>query len=244
MQSILDSVDRHLFACSLIAGGALVGAAPEARADIISSSTTHSTLTGYTVFFDLGTAGASEATSILSSTSAFAGFAGAYAGFEFAITVGPFKTYFYGNPYLAPGTYVYHSAVYLGPGSGYDFDPLAKLGYGDPIAPAFYWNKQVVPASYDGGYTTPAFIWPTGTVGYIGFKIKRGAYSYYGWALLDIVAPGETTVGGFAWEDTAGMDITAGAVPEPGSVALGLLALGAAALGSWRRRRDEDEAAA
>jgi hypothetical protein len=56
--------------------------------------------------------------------------------------------------------------------------------------------------------------------------------------------PNELTVLDYAYDNTPGEAIDAGdtgtsATPEPDSVALGLLALGASGILSWRRRRTE-----
>lgn len=74
--------------------------------------------------------------------------------------------------------------------------------------------------------------------GFIGFRFNNGSGIEYGWARVTMDgAPGNSfTLVDYAWADV-GTPIMTGqiAVPEPGS--LGLLAVGAAGLVAWRRRR-------
>lgn len=58
----------------------------------------------------------------------------------------------------------------------------------------------------------------------------------YGWAEVSY-SPGSLTLHGFAYETDANTPITAGAIPEPSSVALLALAAGAGALGLRRRKK-------
>jgi hypothetical protein len=80
---------------------------------------------------------------------------------------------------------------------------------------------------------------PQGSTGYVGFQFDpdgiAGAQTFYGWAQMKVGggASGNGNVISWAYDDT-GAPIQAGAVPEPGSLAL--LALGAAGVASWRRR--------
>lgn len=91
--------------------------------------------------------------------------------------------------------------------------------------------------AYKNGFTNSQWLSP-GT-GFIGFRFNSGAGIEYGWArvTMDEGAPGNSfTLVDYAWADT-GTTILTGetAVPEPGS--LGLLAVGAAGLLLWRRKR-------
>jgi len=78
--------------------------------------------------------------------------------------------------------------------------------------------------------------------GYLGLKFTNASGVHFGWVCLS-VTPGTGVAGvgkiqfcGAAFEDAADTPIAAGAVPEPGSLAM--LALGAAALVSSRRKKN------
>jgi hypothetical protein len=71
---------------------------------------------------------------------------------------------------------------------------------------------------------------------YIGVKFKLNSNVNYGW--IQVKMPGDPSysiITGYAYNDEDDGDITAGQIPEAGS--LGLLALGAAGLSLWRKRR-------
>jgi len=73
---------------------------------------------------------------------------------------------------------------------------------------------------------------------YLGVKFTIGANTNYGWIQVDVGGTSEPTyalIKGYAYNDVDGGTITAGQVPEAGSLAL--LALGAAGLAAWRKNR-------
>ncbi|HEY4089142.1 MAG TPA: PEP-CTERM sorting domain-containing protein [Bryobacteraceae bacterium] len=87
-----------------------------------------------------------------------------------------------------------------------------------------------------------------GAPGYVGFALDQGGGNInYGWLKLEFSFDPQTTQGvlealGFGYETTAGKAIAAGdtggtATPEPGTMALGILAAGAAGVVALRRRR-------
>lgn len=82
--------------------------------------------------------------------------------------------------------------------------------------------------------------WLAAGTGFIGFRFNNGGGIEYGWARVTMDgAPGNSfKLVDYAWADP-GTAIrtgqTSAAVPEPGS--LGLLAVGAAGLLAWRKRR-------
>lgn len=78
-----------------------------------------------------------------------------------------------------------------------------------------------------------------GVEGIMGFKFQPGSTVLYGWAHIQFdLAANLTTITDWAYDDS-GATIPAGVIPEPETAALGLaaLALGAAGLRRWRKRK-------
>jgi hypothetical protein len=153
-----------------------------------------------------------------SGTRGFAGFAvhgavsGAFNGF-----------YSGGFPYVSRLMFGQNPAThpFISPTSG------ALPGYGTLAFGSGYANSQ----------------WLSAGIGFVGLRFNTGSGVQYGWARLNMDgSPGNSfTLVDYAWGDV-GTPITAGQIPEPGS--LGLLALGAAGLVAWRKRRSQGAAAA
>lgn len=124
---------------------------------------------------------------------------------------------------------------------GYFNDPFYyayKLSAGTQIGGA---SPFVFPPN---GITTMSYLAPPGgqwqgtTDGYVGVQFQLGdnATFVFGWIHVMVQNSINAQVTDWAWEDT-GNAIAAGAVPEPSSMALSLLAAGAAGLAYWRRRK-------
>ena len=77
---------------------------------------------------------------------------------------------------------------------------------------------------------------------YAGFRFLSGAGTLYGWALINFdLTGGIVTIKEWAYNDPADTPIhiadTINAIPEPSTLALTLLGLGAAGLRAWRARK-------
>jgi len=109
---------------------------------------------------------------------------------------------------------------------------LTDVGEGTPIPSGLSWSQSGY-IYYTGDY------WelPAGQPAYIGMRFDPGDGLHYGWinVVRDPDATNPYALDALAWgyETEAGVPIPAGAVPEPGSLAL--LAFGAGA--ALRRRR-------
>ena len=79
-----------------------------------------------------------------------------------------------------------------------------------------------------------------GNTGYVGVRFNPGAGNRYGWIQVDSIAPdfSQYHISGYAYEDSGGT-IKAGEmpVPEPSTIALALLASGAAGVMASRRKK-------
>jgi hypothetical protein len=107
-------------------------------------------------------------------------------------------------------------------------------------------GARIAKALFSTGGSVGSF--QAGVPGYVGFALDQGAGNVnYGWLKLEFSFDPQTTQGvlealGFGYETTAGTAIAAGdtggtATPEPGTMALGILAAGAAGVVALRRRR-------
>jgi hypothetical protein len=126
---------------------------------------------------------------------------------------------------------------------------LINFSQGQSIlsAPAFarYGVAKAILGSTGFGTFTAGNL-ASGKTGFAGFLLQNSSSQLdFGWLRIKVSDP--TSVGyvteiqalDWAYNDTAFAPITAGegAVPEPGTAALALLATGAAGLLAWRRRR-------
>jgi len=141
---------------------------------------------------------------------------------------------------------------------------IAKLPFNFQIGPGlaaaykFHLNPQsdntirtAAYASPSVGYDAEAGGWSLGETGFFGFKFTKGSDTHYGWGEMTISSRLPGTYGGDlgfiineAWyENSAGASVGVGAIPEASQVAgHSLLALGAAGLAIWRRRKESVDA--
>lgn len=116
--------------------------------------------------------------------------------------------------------------------SGYHY--ASKLTFGQALSarPNFVAPRASMADSSGRGNSQ----WLSAGTGFLGFRFDVGNGQQYGWARITMNgAPGNTfTLVDYAFGDV-GDSVTAGQVPEPGS--LGLLALGGLGLLAWRKKR-------
>lgn len=127
---------------------------------------------------------------------------------------------------------------YAGP-----FNFLSKLGKGVNLS-----TQVFIPKSHSGGYTlldygtTRKSKWKEPGVGFVGFRFNDGTGWHYGWARIkksrepaNFFELIDYAYGGVNEPVRTGQKSSDSEIPAQGS--LGLLALGAAGLIAWRKRR-------
>lgn len=119
----------------------------------------------------------------------------------------------------------------------YDFTEAKSFAYGTEIGAGSgdYWTG----GAYIAQYIPPMYSrFPAGDTAYAGVAFEIAGQVHYGWVayLRDDGATLVTgTLTGFGYNNTPGANVTAGAIPEPGTI--GLIAAAGAALLAMRRRR-------
>ncbi len=227
--------DRHVLACSAMAGTAVLGLAPApANADIISvTGLSVPVPSGMSVSFDFDGGGITDLVlgSYLTGSPYLTYLSGPYSTGTLVLPVYSYFGDFYVDN-VAATTSIDLSGTFSSVGYVY------PVSYGNVLYDSFYPYGEF---AVGVGGPVPG----TATGNYIGFYFYSEVYSSFnfGWISLDL-AGFTPTITGFGFESFALTAIAAGAVaavPEPASMGLASLALGAAGLASWRRRRLERE---
>lgn len=124
-----------------------------------------------------------------------------------------------------------------------------KIGAGKKFKPTEASMFENVATSANSGQQDCPWIGKGNPGGFLGLKFAVGSKTYYGWARVELNRTGGPVLAGYAYNDTPGASITAGAtkgedtadaseapaLAAPQPAALGLLANGARGLAVWRR---------
>ena len=121
----------------------------------------------------------------------------------------------------------------------------SALNFADSVKNGTLWgheNTHEASSTYGNMASRTANGWGGGnflnsTEKYLGVKFTIGANTNYGWIQVDVggtSVPTNAVIKGYAYNDVDGGAITAGQVPEAGSLAL--LALGAAGIAALRKK--------
>jgi hypothetical protein len=141
--------------------------------------------------------------------------------------------------------------VTSGTNQGSQMQPLAaSFQVGPTLAAGFGWayasNAMTVLYRYYGSNYAANRL--HGGVNHIGFSFLSGGDLLYGFANLDIdVGAGVATITDWTYNDTPGGSVhvvDASVVPEPGTLSLALISMGAGGVRAWRKRRQAQALAA
>lgn len=94
-----------------------------------------------------------------------------------------------------------------------DWDVFKNLSYGTSIGASSGFF------AYGDSYFNPSWCtntFPTGSDQYLGVEFKIGSNWHYAWVRVNLAANGQLTVKDFAYENTPGMAINAGAISTTG----------------------------
>ncbi|MCS7315002.1 MAG: PEP-CTERM sorting domain-containing protein [Bryobacterales bacterium] len=206
--NLSTGVEKRLYPYVLAAGASLLTAAKPADAGVIYVNPIDQTYTNQNFSLDLNNDGTPDV--------AFSHFV--YAGYSRSLWANAAGVLLNAGGKAA----ALPSSVQVGPGGV--FGANAKMAY------AGLWSSWGP--------------WAGVTDAYLGLRFQVGPNTHYGWVRMGVsVVPSTLTISAtvkdWAYEDRPGVGIHAGTtetvIPEPGT--LGLLALGAAGLVLWRRRK-------
>lgn len=243
-----ESLERRLASYGAMAIAAALGGTNAAEASIISfTAGDPTTSTGTPVTFNLMTGAVGTSTT------------GMDFAFRFFVSGSTSTAAFLSG--LTSGRSVMIETCYcpfpVNLGAGALIGPSGAFGGGGILASRYRYSYQTptsstsTSSSYSyrrriaGLYTYGNFA--PGASGFVGLRFVIGPNSYYGWANITVNEDLTTTLHSFAYEACADQSIEAGAsqggavcgdvsdVPEPHSAAL--LALGAAGIAAYRRKR-------
>lgn len=143
-----------------------------------------------------------------------------------------FKNYVFGGGPYQGGTVNFAPGRFVGFTSGNQY--ITALTAGAAI------NSTTANPSFFGsmayGAVNPNAQFNNVTDKYVGLSFPAGPNTYYGWVRVDVTnSTNHFVIKDWAYESVAGTGISAGAVPEPGT--LGLLAAGALGVTALRRNR-------
>jgi hypothetical protein len=127
--------------------------------------------------------------------------------------------------------------------SGYDrYRPLDAATMIDAsLAPPLLWSTdEDYLVSYmivDEGEVLGIGPWKDVTEGLLGVSFDAGGNTHYGWLRMSDVSSTAFMLHDWAYETQPGVGIHVGVVPEPGTISLFAIGLGALGWSRWRRKR-------
>ncbi|MGJ3241771.1 MAG: hypothetical protein ACFE0O_02270 [Opitutales bacterium] len=146
-------------------------------------------------------------------------------------------------------TYAFHDLAGNGQNSLLKSGYLLNLNPGEQVGPLATGSPRSFAGQATLFYSSGSLYPPgfsSGVTGYIGFRFggTGPTDSHYGWARITLTESGflgDAVIHEWAYNTVAGASIAVGAIPEPETAAAGLgaLALGAAGLRRWRKKKQQ-----